>query len=67
MDTSVVRRNIRLYYLTDFLSALLFTIPIWVTYQRQFLTFSQMSLLWGLRICAAVLFELPTGAFADVF
>ncbi|MBI3577074.1 MFS transporter [Candidatus Gottesmanbacteria bacterium] len=67
MDTKIVRRNIFLYYLTNFLSALLFTIPIWVTYQRQFLTFSQMSLLWGIRVFAALLFELPTGAFADIF
>lgn len=67
MHNATVRRNIRLYYLTDFLAALLFTIPIWVTYQQQFLTFSQMSLLWGIKIFSALIFELPTGAFADVF
>ncbi len=62
-----MKRNIWLYYATDFFSNLWFVIPIWVAYQRQFLTFSQMSLFASIRIALALILELPTGAFADLF
>lgn len=62
-----LKRNITLFYLDSFLGSLIFILPIWVTFQRQYLTFTQMSLLTGVRFFCAILFELPTGAFADLF
>lgn len=61
-----LRRNIRLYYLTGFFEGLMFMIPVWVAFERQYLTFSQMSLLGGVSFALTVLLELPTGAFADL-
>lgn len=62
-----LQRNIRLYYLYGFLSNLAFNIPIWVSFQRRFLTFTQMSLIAAAQILIALIMELPTGAFADMF
>lgn len=59
-------RTIRLYYLTEFVSNLGFTLPIWVTYQLQYLTLGQMSLIRTIHIIFVFLLEIPTGALADV-
>lgn len=59
-------RNINLYYLTQFCEFLVFIIPIWVSYQRQFLSFTQMSLVASSRWAITALLELPSGAIADL-
>jgi len=45
----------------------MFIIPVWVSFQRQFLTFSQMSIIMAVRMLLSFFCELPTGAFADLF
>jgi MFS family permease len=60
------KRNIYLYYFSDFCFSLLFTIPVWVNFFRQYFTFTQMSLLNGAVITIIFLLQIPTGAFADM-
>ena len=62
-----LERNINLYYLGEFASALYFIIPVWVAFERQYLTFTQMSLIDGIRQLVVLVSQLPTGAFADIF
>lgn len=59
-------KNIPLFYFYHALNAGLFFIPIWVTYQQEFLTFSQMAFFNAFFYFIIVIFELPTGAFADI-
>ena len=61
-----LQRNISLFYVSQFLEGLLFIIPIWVAYQRQYLNFTQMALASSLRLFLVALLELPTGVFADL-
>jgi len=59
-------RNIPLFYIAEFFAELLFIIPVFVAYERQFLTFGQMGILAALRFAITIILELPTGAFADL-
>jgi len=38
-----LKRNLKLIYLANFFSALIFVIPIWVAFERRILTFTQMA------------------------
>lgn len=60
-------RNITLYYVDQTMTGLLFTIPVWVVFQHRFLNFTQMAWTQSLAFLIAILLQLPTGAFADVF
>jgi MFS family permease len=64
---SELRQLTWLYWTSEFFNNLIFTIPVWVTFQRQFMSFSMMSLLMTIRYITSFLLELPTGAFADLF
>lgn len=61
-----LRRNLRIYYIVSFLTALLFNIPIWVAFERRYLTFSQMALFSVFGYAVTIILELPTGALADL-
>ncbi|MCA9385571.1 MFS transporter [Candidatus Dojkabacteria bacterium] len=61
-----LKRNIPLYYTTTFFAHLLFVIPIWVSYERGFLSFTEMSIMASVRLLLTAVLELPTGAFADL-
>lgn len=69
MDTykQRLKQNITLYNLSEFLSHLMFFIPIWVAFERQYLTFTEMSLIAAFRFAITSFLELPTGALADLF
>jgi MFS family permease len=62
-----VNRNIFLYYLTEILNNLFFLIPVYVAFQNQYLTLTQMGLLASARYVLMFLMELPTGVFADLW
>ena len=49
------------------MSGLLFTVPVWVAFQHRFLTFTQMAWAQSAAFIIAIILQLPTGAFADVF
>jgi len=59
-------RNIPIFYIYNALGAGLFFVPIWVVYQQEFMTFSQMAFFNALFYIIILVFELPTGAFADL-
>ncbi len=59
-------RNIKLLHLANLITGFAFIIPIWVSFERQYLTFSQMALIEMIMYTAGILLELPTGAFADL-
>ncbi|MFA9288962.1 MAG: MFS transporter [Weeksellaceae bacterium] len=60
-------RNIKLYYVTQFLHALIFTIPIFIVFLSRILTPAQISFLIGWQYAIQFLTEMPTGALADLF
>jgi len=61
-----LRRNILLYYLSSFFSALIFIVPVWVSFERHFLNYTQMALLDAFAVGITLVFEIPTGALADL-
>lgn len=58
--------NIRIAYILSFLSELYFPISVWLFYYLRFLDFKQIGMLTAVKLISANLFEVPTGAFADV-
>lgn len=64
---SPFRRNVYVYLAVSFFLNLSFVTPVWVNFQRQFLTFTQMSLLTSASIAVMSLLQVPTGAFADFY
>lgn len=64
-----MHKNIKIYYLSGFLGALVFSTPIWNFFFTQHLHFSTG---WAIFIATLVgltsfLFEIPTGSWADRF
>ena len=56
------------FYLASFISASFFIyILFYVIFFQEFLSFFQISVLLAVEMIAAFLFEVPTGAVADVF
>lgn len=62
-----IKFNIAMYYLIQFFTGALFTIPVWVAYERGFLSYQQMSVLESGVFIVGFLFEIPSSAFADLF
>lgn len=60
------RRNIRLLYIINFITGLIFTIPVWVAFEKRFLNYPQMAMLEAAITLMTLLLELPTGAIADI-
>lgn len=62
-----MEKNIKIYYITEFLNALVFSIPIWTFFFTLHLGFSMG---WAVFIGTLggfmnFLFEIPTGSWAD--
>lgn len=66
MKIQDLSKNIPIYYFYNALGAGLFFVPIWVVYYQSFLTLPQMAFFNALFYIIIFLFELPTGAFADL-
>ena len=62
----VYKRNTRVFYFTEFFNSLIFTVPIWVIYELQFLTLAQLMTVEAIIFGLQLVLELPTGAFADL-
>lgn len=62
----ISKRNDTIFIVSQFLSALIFTIPIWIVFYLQRVNAVQISLLVAIQYGSQLLFELPTGAFADM-
>jgi MFS family permease len=61
------KTNIKVSYFISFLSQLYFPIAAWLFFYLQFLDFKQISILLAVHIISSNLFEIPTGAFADLY
>lgn len=61
-----MERNIKIYYIEQFLAGMWFTLPVWVVFQLGFLNYSQMGLVAGLAYAVKTVLELPSGAVADM-
>lgn len=59
--------NTRYYYLFEFARSLVFAIPVWVAFELQYISFSQLTFIEGTIFAIQLILELPTGAFADLF
>lgn len=66
MKPPIAKRNTRIITIMQFFQALIFVIPIWIVYQQQFLSPTQITFLVGWGYLVQLLLELPTGAFADL-
>jgi MFS family permease len=63
-----VKRNIQIYYISEICrAALLFQTAIWFGYESQFLSGDKIAFYGALILIFDVLFQVPTGAFADIF
>ncbi len=61
-------KNIHVMFASLFLSGLIFFAPIWSLYiEQELFTITNVALIIALGSLAAVLFEVPTGAIADLF
>ncbi len=58
--------NIKLFYIASFFSGLIFVVPVWIAFERQFLSFGEIALLESIAAGMTTLLELPTGALADL-
>jgi len=63
----VLKRNIFAIYASELVLGTFFQLPIWIVYQSQFLSFSQIAFYSGVSLAVEVLMQLPTGAFADMY
>ena len=66
-NNSIIRHNMRIFYIVDCLRALFFFTSIWVAYELQFITISQLTTIEACIIGSTLILQLPTGAFADMF
>ena len=63
---SIVTHNVRVMYGLDLFRAMWFITSVWVAFERQFITLSQLTIVEALAIAVALIMQLPTGAFADL-
>lgn len=67
MTRMISKRNDTIFITSQFFSALIFTIPIWIVFYQQRITTVQISLLVAVQYASQLILELPTGALADIF
>ena len=62
-----LKRNVTLLYISDFFRSLIFIIPVWVAFELQYISLSQMMTVEAVIMITQLVLELPTGAIADIF
>ena len=62
----ISQRNVKIAYLSNFFLGLIFHMPVWVAYELQFISLSQLALIEAVMQGSQLLAELPTGAVADL-
>lgn len=60
------QKNTWIFYISQFLHSLIFTIPIWIAYYQQRITPAEISLLVSFQYIIQMILELPSGALADI-
>jgi len=61
-----LKRNIFLFNLTSFFTALVFLIPIWVNFERRIVSYSVIAIYTAIASVSTTILELPSGALADL-
>lgn len=59
-------QNPHLYYIVGFMVNMEFNLPIWVGFYSRYLNFTQIAFLNAWDYIVSLLFEVPTGALADL-
>lgn len=59
-------KNVRLAYILTFLSECYWPSVAALFFYLQYFSFAQIATLWAIQMAASNLFEVPTGAFADI-
>lgn len=63
-----LKRNIWIIYLFNFLKGLMFFLPIYALYlQQELFTIFNVTLILAIQSIATLIFEVPSGAIADLF
>jgi MFS family permease len=63
----ILNKNIKIYYISDMFRAGMFSWAIWYDFQRGFLSGQEIAFFSSLILFSEVIFQIPTGAFADIF
>ena len=58
--------NIKLFYITTFLRAGNFWVPVWIALYNQILTKEQIGYFWAINFLVVGILEIPTGIIADI-
>jgi MFS family permease len=66
-NSDIIRHNLPVFYLVDACRALWFMTSVWVAYELQYITLSQLTLIEAFILAITLTMQLPTGAFADIF
>ncbi|MBI2326596.1 MFS transporter [Candidatus Collierbacteria bacterium] len=66
MRSVQAQTNLRVAYFFSFVSQMFFPIAIWLFFYTKYLTFKEIALISAFGYVASILFEIPTGAFADI-
>lgn len=61
-----MKKNVIIYYIMKAFTGLRFMVPIWVTFYLRRITFEQMAFAETINFLMTVIFELPSGALADM-
>lgn len=63
----IARQNVRVFYLIEIVSSLIFIIPVWVAYELQYINLVQLAVIEAIIQGSQLFLELPTGALADLW
>lgn len=66
MSNSKTSHNLRVAYALSFVSQLFFPIAVWLFFYSRYLDFKHIAIMTAIGSVCTVLFEIPTGAFADL-
>ncbi|MBT3249797.1 MAG: MFS transporter [Candidatus Pacebacteria bacterium] len=61
-----MHRNLKIGYALAFINELYFPVAIWLLFFLKYLDFTQVAILGALTTVSSNLFEIPTGAIADI-
>lgn len=61
-----IKQNLKLFYWLEAFRSLIFYVPVWVAFERRFISLSQLTFVESMIFAAQLVLELPTGAFADL-
>jgi len=66
-NQQIANHNIKVNYISNTVSSLLFLIPVWVAYELQYISLLQIPIIEAIIQGSQLILELPTGALADLW